>query len=185
MAEGGEGHTAGGAQHGALKDEVGRAAFTPLSPVGLQVLSLPPVTSPALSHSRSSIYFRRRRWLRAVRKKGRPAGGTAVSLFAQECTQGERGHAGSLAQLPLLAFPSTLLSAAIAGMGWMREAGDDCGGGEGRCSVQPPAAETREQPFRSVCVVSLDPIQSPAARARRPPSWAERPRVGLRERPLL
>ena len=35
--------------------------------------SLSPVTSPALSPS--SIYFRRRRWLRAVRKKGRPAGG--------------------------------------------------------------------------------------------------------------
>ena len=55
MAEGGEGHTAGGAQHGALKDEVGRAAFTPLSPVGLQVLSLPRDVARALSHSLSLL----------------------------------------------------------------------------------------------------------------------------------
>ena len=78
MAEGGEGHTAGGAQHGALKDEVGRAAFTPLSPVGLQVLSLPRDVARPAALSRSSIYFRRRRWLRAVRKKGRPAGGVGA-----------------------------------------------------------------------------------------------------------
>ena len=102
------GHTAGGAQPGALslarRAEVGRAAFTPLSPVGLQVLSLPRDVARSLSLSRFSIYFRRRRWLRAVRKKGRPGsngGAAAVSLFARECTRGGSA-AGSLAQLPVL-----------------------------------------------------------------------------------
>ena len=153
MAEGGEGHTAGGAQHGALKAEVGRAAFTPLSPVGLQVLSLPRDVARALSlldllppppmvarSAQERPARRRRRRRRRCPCSPRSAlGGSAgmrAALLSCHCWHSPRPSA-----------------AAIAGMGWMREAGDDCGGGEGRCSVVQQKQQQRPEnsPF-ALCV---------------------------------